>query len=250
MKAESTEFGMNKTGCGTSPLDAKETIEGATVGEIPSGDETQLFQAEMEYLSNGSGPVGSVPIPTSVKGAVKAAAKAIKGQAPAVLLDRLGERLAFERTATRLYEAIRLKFDASKPFDGGPTRELLERFHNEELSHFLLVKEVIEKLGGDPTAQTPSADLQGVTMAGVHQVVGDPRTNLLQCLEALLTAELTDGEGWQVLVDLTRSLGEDELSQKFAHAEGQEAVHIANVRRWVSHGTLGEATRQKQKKAA
>jgi hypothetical protein len=57
---------------------------------------------------------------------VRAAAKAMKGEKPTLLLDKLGERLAFERSGTRLYEALVSKHDAFGSFSGGPSREDLE----------------------------------------------------------------------------------------------------------------------------
>jgi len=244
MKAQSSALGMNKTGLGTSPIDAKEVIEGATLGgPIPPGDEHCLIEAEMSYLTDGAGPVGSVPVPTTLKGAVKATVERIKGHAPAVFLDKLGERLAFERTGTRLYEGILTKFNACASWDGGPTRAELERFHDEELAHFLTLKEVIEELGGDPTAETPAADVQGVASMGLLQVISDPRTTLRQSLEALLTAELTDNDAWQMLIDLARELGKEEHVQRFSLAKAQEENHVAQVRRWISQAVSLEAKR-------
>ena len=50
-----------------------------------------------------------------------------------VLIDKLGERLAFERTAVRLYEALRVKLEASDHRDQQLTPELLEDMRNDEL---------------------------------------------------------------------------------------------------------------------
>jgi hypothetical protein len=43
-----------------------------------------------------------------------------------LLVDKLGERLAFERSGTRLYETLLSKFDSYGPFEGGPERAELE----------------------------------------------------------------------------------------------------------------------------
>jgi hypothetical protein len=47
-----------------------------------------------------------VPPPTSMKGMAKSALQALKGEKATVLIDKLAERLAFERTGTRLYETL------------------------------------------------------------------------------------------------------------------------------------------------
>jgi hypothetical protein len=62
-----------------------------------------------------------------VKDVVKTGMTAMKGESPTQLIDRLGARLAFERSGVRLYEALLSKLDASGIFDGGPSREDIER---------------------------------------------------------------------------------------------------------------------------
>ena len=66
-------------------------------------------------------------------------------------------------------------------------------------------------MGADPTAETPSADVIGVASQGLLQVITDPRTTLSQSLEAMLTAELTDNDGWETLAALADDLGQTEL---------------------------------------
>ncbi len=147
-----------------------------------------------------------------------------------------GERLAFERSGTRLYEAILVKFDSEGSWDGGPTGSELRDFYNEERAHFLMLKETIESLGGDPSTITPSADVSGVASEGVVKVVTDPRTSLTESLEALLVAELTDHDGWEMLIHLADGIGEDKLASKFRGALAEEDTHLAKVREWLTKG--------------
>jgi rubrerythrin len=234
MRAETTTMGLNRTGIGTSPLDSADVIRSAEeAARTIESDGIGLARVREAYESDAE-PVGSVPIPTSLKGALKTAVMLVKGKRPAVLLDRLGERLAFERTGTRLYEALLAKHATSAGWNGGPSREELERFHADELDHFELLSDCIEELGGDPTAETPAADVAGVLASGVLLVATDPRTTLAQSLNALLTAELTDNDGWQILLDLVRALRHDELAARFLRAQQQELIHLGWVRRWVS----------------
>ena len=114
---------------------------------------------------------------------------------------------------------------------------------NEELAHVELLRSALEELGADPTATTPGADVIGVASMGLLQVVADPRTTLPQCLDALLTAELTDNDGWQTLIALGRALGKDDLVVEFERAKAAEAVHLAEVRRWLSVEAALEVTR-------
>jgi rubrerythrin len=126
-------------------------------------------------------------------------------------------------------------------WDGGPSREQLEKIRHDELSHFALVKRSIEKLGGDPTALTPAADLGANLSEGVPKVLADPRVNLLQSLEGLLMAELTDNASWELLLELARELGHHELANDFQRALDVEQEHLALVRSWLAAGTRLEA---------
>jgi ABC-type phosphate/phosphonate transport system substrate-binding protein len=81
-------------------------------------------------------------------------------------------------------------------------------------------------LGGDATVQTPSADVAGVLSHGVMQVVSDPRTTIPQTLQAMLTAELVDNDGWQMLQDLAAELVKDDLEEQCRRAYEEEQEHL------------------------
>ena len=68
-------------------------------------DDSGMVKIRTAYIE-AAGPVGSVPPPGTAKGAVKAGMQALTGRKAHVFIDRIGERLAFERTGTRLYEAL------------------------------------------------------------------------------------------------------------------------------------------------
>lgn len=241
MKKTTSDVGLNRTGIQTSPLDSKEAIEGAREG-LPStpGSELGILEMRAIYARESDG-LGTVPVPATLKGMFTTAKEMLKGNKPTVFIDKLGERLGFERTGVRLYEAALGKFDLHGTWPGGPSREQLEKIMREELAHFALIRESMEKLGADPTAVTPSADLISVASKGIPAVLTDPRTNLVQCLEALLVAELTDNAGWELLIELAEGLGQNEFVEQFEQALGAEAEHLLLVRRWLSAGVTGEA---------
>jgi rubrerythrin len=161
----------------------------------------------------------------------------------AVLLDKLGERLAFERQGTRLYEAFLQKCESLTLEDAsGPSVEELRHICEEELEHFHLLQNAITALGGDATVQTPSADVAGVLSHGVMQVVSDPRTTIPQTLQAMLTAELVDNDGWQMLQDLAAELGQDDLEEQCRKAYEEEQEHLEKVRDWLTSMTMDEAS--------
>ena len=239
MRPKHTSMGSNRTGITVSPGNSRALIEGAAQGcaDAPPGDATALEQVREAY-GNDAEPIGTAPAPTT------------QGRGLVTLLDKLGERLAFERTGTRLYEALLAKFDTSPSWQGGPTRAELVQFRADELAHFGLLRDAVLALGADPTVQTPAADVVGVASMGVLQVVTEPRTTLPQSLDALLTAELTDNDGWQMLIDLARATGHGELAARFERAQRQEEIHLASVRRWLSAHAIIASNRAATKRSS
>jgi ferritin-like protein len=236
------KVGMNRTGLDMAPLAKDDMIEYAQAEAGRAPDSDGAFEAvHIAYIEEAE-RVGSVPIPATVKGMANTAAAKIRGKKPEVLLDKLGERLAFERAGTRLYEAMLLKCGAldatNNPIDIGQ----MARIRDEEEAHFHMVHNALERLGADPTAMTPCADVSGVQGMGLMQVISDPRTTVAQALNALLTAELSDNAGWELLIELASSTGQDELSTQFAEALKHETEHLAMVRGWLREAVLQEAT--------
>jgi rubrerythrin len=238
-----TEIGPNRTGILASPIDSKKTIEGARAGispELVSTEPTAIHAYRLQ-ASKEVGPVGTMPPPGTLKGAAKTALKALQGESANVLIDKMAARLAFERSGTRLYDAALVKLEAADPHAGGPTRMELERIRDQEMAHAALLVQCMEKLGADPTAMTPSADIQAVATSGVLQVATDPRTTLTQTLEALLIAELADNDSWLLLVDLTERMGQAEMAAQFQRALEEEDEHLTKVRAWLTAAVTGQA---------
>jgi rubrerythrin len=239
---EETQIGLNRTGVQMSPLDAGElqrAVESAA--PEPPGDESALADLRKSYIAN-SDPIGSVPIPGTLKGAVTTVTAKLTGDRPEVLLDKLGERLAFERTGTRLYDALIAKFDTAQTGTPSMARDDLMKIRNDEVRHFSLLADAIQSLGGDPTAQTPCADVAGVEAIGLVQVVTDPRTTLAQSLHSILVAEMTDNNGWDHLIALARDNGQDAMVSDFESARNEERNHLRSVERWLEEATLGIAS--------
>lgn len=227
----------NRTGMQTAPELAEELIEGAANAAPSSeGGPEEIAELRAEYIAEGF-PIGSLPmVPVSEE------EEADEDEiGTAVFLDKLSERLAFERMGTRLYEALYNKCEALGETVPGPTLEQIHQIGSEELEHFLLINRTITELGGDPTVESPCADVAGVASMGIMQVLTDPRTSMAQCLQALLTAELTDNDGWRLLIQLADNFGYDELSAEFETALANEVVHLQNVRTWLSESVMDSA---------
>jgi len=233
---QSASLGMNKTGSTTAPQRFQEMLTGREpfLSQSP-GNAQAVADVRIAYAKQAE-PAGSVPMPASLSGTVKTAVKAITGGSPTLFIDKLGERLAFERSGVRLYETLVSKYDAYGSFSGGPSREDLIAVLNDEFTHFAILTQVIEQLGGDPTAVTPSANLQATMSMGIIQVLTDPRTTLLQSLEGILLAELADNECWEALGELAQQAGENELKERFLRAYAVEQSHLEKVRSWLAAG--------------
>jgi rubrerythrin len=228
--------GTNRTGIAAAPERSQEMLAGMDAFPPTSqGSALEIARVRIAYAQEAE-PLGSVPPPVGLKGTVQTAVKSVMGEKPMLLMDKLGERLAFERAGTRLYEALVSKHDAFGSFAGGPSRDDIEHVLQEEYRHFLLLQSAIEQLGGDPTAVTPSANLHATAAHGISEVVVDPRTTLLQSLEAILVAELADNACWEALVELAQGAGEDELAKQFQQARGTEQEHLRKVQTWLAAG--------------
>lgn len=234
---------INRTGIALSPKSARAMIEGAS-RTVPSmgGDEKGIAALRASY-GGGAGPIGSVAPPVTLEGVAASAVGAAAGADVSVLLDKIGERLAFERTGTRLYEALISRFDPELGAAVGMTVAELERFRGDELEHFRMLQSSLVELGGDPTSLTPSADVAAVLSTGIPQVLLDARTTFAQCLDAMMLAELADHDGWEALIELARALGQEELEQRFVEAREDEDDHLVRVREWVRQSTLARAGR-------
>ncbi len=224
---------FNRTGMALAPIQGPQVREaGEKTRPTTPGDADGLLRARADWIGVRV-PVGSMPPPSSVTGAVKSGIAALKGDHPNVLLDKLGERLAFERTGVRLYDALIAAVEALGEEPHGPSLAALREIRDEEARHFGLVKAAIEELGGDPTCVTPCADGVGVASAGLVAVSTDPRSSRSQRLHAILVAELTDNEGWEMLIDLCRAAGRGPMAERFETALVNERSHLARVRAWM-----------------
>lgn len=241
---QNTKLGSNKTGIDMSPIHSKKMIEASNEFSPTGGDGNfNLVDLEQYYFDN-SDPLGSVPIPGTVKGVVKSAIKKLSGHHPEIFLNKLGERLAFERSGVRIYEQLILKCEytaASNAAEFQLPLERLEDFRDQEAEHFHLLVECIDTLGGDPTAQTPDADASGMAAIGLMKVITDPRTSISQSLEAMLSIELTDNAAWELLIKLADDMGLSDMAKKFNHALTQEAIHLEQVKQWYEESVRSEA---------
>jgi ferritin-like protein len=258
---QATSTGFNRTGTTVSPIGTQAMTDAVNEYCPPSMIDTAAMEDERLIYINEADTVGSVPPPLSVKGVVKSGVSKFKGSSPSIFFDKMGERIAFERAGARLYEALIVKYQSVEEDLANllpPVADLLElsaedpdidettadlaaekpaetlaRIRSEELSHFKLLCDAMQQLGGDPTAITPCADVSATASSGIVQVLTDPRTTFAQCLNTMLTAELTDNAGWEILCSLAEDADEEELADRFLVAWAQEQQHLAIIKGWL-----------------
>ena len=236
---ESSKMGNNRTGIATSPKLSKEMIDGVEKIQQTSKPNGVALSAKRKSYIAEAGRLGSVPVPASFKGALTTAKDKLAGHKPEVFIDKLGERLAFERGGVRLYELFIAKCE-SMPDSGIPLDDV-RHIQQEEDQHFRLVQGVMQSIGADPTAETPAADASGVASMGLIQVLSDPRTSIAQGLEAILTAELVDNAGWELLIELAEGLGMTDAADQFRSAFKEEGEHLSKVKGWLQQVVLQES---------
>jgi rubrerythrin len=238
---ESSRISMkNRTGMQMSPAKSQEMLDGTAdqvTTALPDPEHDGLAEVRAEYIASAE-PLGTVPAPLSVTGMVKSATNMLAGNRLQAFVDKLAERAAFERGGTRLYDGLLAKYseragadDDDSDVEHVPYETLLE-IRSQESEHFMLLSECITELGCDPTAQTPGADVVGMQSMGLVQTVTDPRTTLAQTLSAILTAELVDVAGWDLLAELAEAMGQEDMSRRFREALRHEEQHLEIIRSW------------------
>lgn len=233
---KSVQMGANKTGLATAPVMSAQLLDGADDAFKPLAQAPDDFIPEQTYIdirqsyARQSGPVGTVPPPATLKGMVNTGVQKLTMRHPEMFIDKLGERLAYERTGVRLYEALIQKCELEMGEDG---IQFLRRIAEDEKNHFLLLKDAMKSIGADPTAMTPCADVAGVMAKGLLAVITDPRTSLAQSANAILAVELIDNDGWDLLIELSTKAGLTEFTPRFEEARASEERHLAEVRSWL-----------------
>lgn len=234
-------MGANRTGVQMSPFDTAAMVQGEDDFGVAESDDRADLRVRSDYADEAEG-LGSVPVPATPGGLVKSGVDMLKGSRPQVLLDKLGERLAFERGGVRLYDSLLVKCRCAADMLEGDELNRLQSFRQQEAEHVDTVARAIGDLGADPTAQTPCADLAGVKAMGLVQAMNDPRSSLLQSLQVILDAELLDNAGWEMLIALARNCGHDAMADGFVQAAREEAGHLTAVRAIVERLTAKEAS--------
>ncbi len=145
-----------------------------------------------------------------------------------VLVNKLCERFAVEEGGVKLYDAILAKLSAGKITDR------LTRFRRDEAAHRDLLAQYLDKLDVATDArETPAAILarhEGEAFLKLIAEADGPS----QVLNILLTVELMDENGWELLINLGRDCGDSELVSTFERCLRDEKDHLRAIRGMVA----------------
>jgi bacterioferritin (cytochrome b1) len=149
------------------------------------------------------------------------------------VIDLLSERLTFERASVKLYDAIIAKMQRSNDDNVMRMYDEMKRNRDEEKEHEEWLEEQIRALGGDTRAQTEMSRLAHIETEGIERVVLDGDNVVAHLFHALLSAELSDNAGWDLLVQIADDVGDREAKRAFKKRLHQEEDHLIFVRRAV-----------------
>jgi ferritin-like metal-binding protein YciE len=149
------------------------------------------------------------------------------------VIDVLTGRLTFERAGVRLYDSIISKVQAvaAESPEMGRLLEPLKEHRSEEKEHEEWLEAQIRSLGGDVHAKTAMAQLVETESQGIEKIVFDGTTAVSHLFHALLTAELADNAGWDLLVRLADEVGDKEAKRSFKKRLREEEAHLVFARR-------------------
>jgi bacterioferritin (cytochrome b1) len=155
------------------------------------------------------------------------------------VIDLLNERLAFERSGVQLYDTLlsRLRTATEDPALKALLGQMKE-YREEEKEHEEWLEEQIRALGGDAHAPTEHSVLVQAESEGVERVMRRDES-IPHGFHALLTAELADNAGWDLLVQIADEFGDSDAKKEFKKRLHEEEKHLLFVRK-----TLLELTKK------
>jgi bacterioferritin (cytochrome b1) len=165
------------------------------------------------------------------------------------VIDLLNERLAFERAGVKLYDTILARMQSSGDARIQDMFRTLQHNRDEEKAHEEWLEEQIRALGGDDHAPSEKSILVKAESEGIeHVIMRDP--DLGHDLHALLTAELADNAGWDLLVQIASEFGDRDAKKEFKKRLHEEEEHLLFVRKAVEQFAKQELTGEPQKMPA
>jgi rubrerythrin len=161
------------------------------------------------------------------------------------VIDLLNERLVFERAGVRLYDMLLSRLGGS----ADPIFEKLigqvQTHRQEEKEHEEWLEEQIRALGGDAHTPSEHSILVQAESEGIERVMRHDGS-IAHGFHALLTAELADNAGWDMLVQLADELGDRGAKKEFKKRLHEEEKHLLFVRETLLALTRKDVSRAPQ----
>lgn len=162
------------------------------------------------------------------------------------VIDVLTERLAFERAGVKAYDSIIAKMEKSSDPAVKKMLGVMREHRDQEKEHEEWLEEQVRSLGGDVNAMTEHAKLIEEESEGIEKVVFGSDTNISHMFHALLTAELMDNAGWELLIQLADEADDDEARRAFKKRLHEEEEHLIFARRAVMAFARKEVLKREQ----
>ena len=156
----------------------------------------------------------------------------IKFNRPKVI-DLLTARLTFERVGVKLYDAIIGKVQIIGDAQAQRMLDQLQEHRDEEKEHEEWLEEQIRALGADAHGTSEMSELETRESKGIEDVILDGDNEISHLMHALLTAELADNAGWDLLVSLADEAGDRDAKKAFKKRLHEEEEHLIFARRAV-----------------
>jgi bacterioferritin (cytochrome b1) len=149
------------------------------------------------------------------------------------VIDVLTERLTFERAGVKLYDSILRNMRASSSPEIARMVPTMQAHRAQEKEHEQWLEEQIRALGGDTHGKTEMSELVAIEASGVEKVVTHDK-DLVHQMHGLLTAELVDNAGWELLLELADDADDAEARREIRKRCHEEEEHLIFVRRTVT----------------
>ena len=164
---------------------------------------------------------------------------------PAILANRLRQRMAFASTGVELYDSILTRFEGAMapPTSEVVSMEVLRRFREEQAQRVALLETILAELGVNPSVPPSPADDSLLAAMGLPRVIQEPQTTELQCLEAAQLAEFSDNTAWENLQELCLGMGLSNVIARFSKPLSQGKIHQEKLTDWIARILLARAKR-------
>jgi rubrerythrin len=143
-----------------------------------------------------------------------------------LFVDKLTERWVVERSVVTLYELAIRRLANVRGYE--TLTERLDRFRDQESLHAAMLEQLLHELGHEPRQEpaTPGINLCASELASLLEILRGEAIAPRYVLETLLTAELIDKGGWEMLIDLAKEADlEDDYLRSFRAAGREEDEH-------------------------